>query len=188
MTDIAQEVAQKFNSMREVSVVMHYALHDHQDIISPNTLTLPSVTDIIDKSCMQAMRQLWLNALSREEEKDSVRIIDADLTIADRFEKIMTKALNPPENSMSVQFIKAAAYPVPPEYVVKLPVYPKDLRIEIISTLVPFEKTREMLLRFEETLEAPMRALQIGHIPINDVTALRASGTVISQTNRLIYN
>lgn len=188
MTTVAQEVVQKFNSMREVSVVMHYALHDHQDIISPNTLALPSITDFIDKSCMPTMRQLWLNALSREEEKDSVKMIDADMTIADRFEKMMTKALSPRENSMGVQFIKAAAYPVPPEYIVKLPVYPKDLRIEILSTLVPFEKTREMLLRFEKTLEAPMRALQIGHVPINDVAALRASGTVISQANKLIYN
>lgn len=188
MATIAEEVAKKFNSMREVSVVMHYAVHDHQDIISPNTLAFPSITDFIDKNCMQTMRHLWLAALSRQEEENATKVIDADFTIADRFEKMMTKALSPHERTLDTQFIKAAAYPVPPAYVVKLPLNPKGLRLEILSTLVPFEKTREMLLRLEKVLEAPMRALQIGHTPINDVEALRASGTVVTQASKLIYN
>ncbi len=188
MSTIAEEVAKKFNSMREVSVIMHYSLHDHENIISPNTVAFPSITDFIDKRNMQTMRQLWLNALSRHNEGLSEKIIDADTSIGDKFERMLTKALSPRELDLGTSFVKAAEYPVPSAYVVKLPVYPKDLRIEILNTLVPFEKTREMLLRLEKVLDAPMRALQIGHTPINNVEALRASGTVVNSSNKLIYN
>ncbi|PZO86114.1 MAG: hypothetical protein DI626_06895 [Micavibrio aeruginosavorus] len=187
MISFKQEVAEVLNSMREVSVIMHYGVHDHNDIISPNTVSFPSITDMIDKSCMKTMRQLWLDALSRGKNDDEGKILDAGTSIADKFEKMLTEAISPREKDMTSQFVKAAAYPVPSAYAVKLPLHSKDLRLEIINTLVPFQKTREMLLRLEKTLEAPMRALQIGHSPINDVEALRASGTVVSGA-KLIYN
>jgi|GEM_PF-5981300 len=188
MSGIAQEVAKKFNAMREVSVIMHVGLYDHHDIISPNTIGMPSVVDIIDESCMKTMRQLWLNALENDDAASSAPILGKEETLFDRFESLLKKAMAPKEKDLTAGFVKAAAYPVPPAYAVKLPLHDKGLRIEILSTLVPFQKTRDMLLRLEKVLDAPMRALQIGHTPINDVEALRASGTVVSTTNKLIYN
>lgn len=187
MSALQEEVVKKFNSMREVSVVMHYGLHDHNEIISPNIIAFSPITDMIDSKCMGTMRQLWLNALSRDDHDDGTKILDAGVSITDRFEKMLTEAMSPQDRAITSQFVKAAAYPVPAAYAVKLPLKPNDLRLEILNALVPFKKTREMLLRLEKTLDAPMRALQIGHTPINDVVALRASGTVISG-NRLIYN
>lgn len=188
MTDLATEIARKFNAMREVTVIMHYSLHDHEDIISPNTLSFPSITDQIDKKCMPAIRELWLKSLAQNETDISGKILDAEESLDNKFENLLSRALHPQTREINEVFIRAAAYPVPSIYAIRLPLRPKELRLEILNLLVPFEKTRDMLLRLEKILEAPMRALQIGHTAINDVSALRASGTVISDTNNLIIN
>lgn len=186
MQSVAQEVAKKFNAMREVSVIMHVGVYDHHEIISPNTIGMPSVVDTIDESCMKTMRQLWLNALENSETEAPV--LGKSDTLFERFENLLKKAMAPKEKDLTVSFVKAAAFPVPPAYAVRWPLHDQDLRLEILSTLVPFQKTREMLLRLEKILESPMLALQIGHTPINDVEALRASGTVVSASNKLILN
>lgn len=188
MQSVSRDVAKKFNAMRAVSVTMHYAVHDHDDLISPNTLTFPTITDSIDKKTCEGLRELWLHAVKADKEAAKVQLNEpqpeTEQSSMERAFSFMAQALH---GQIMERFVRSAVYPVPGAYMVLLPVR-SNMRTDIISNLVPFERTREMLLRLEDKLESPMRVLQIGHMPVNDVDALRASGTIIMQAGKLIYN
>jgi hypothetical protein len=175
----------KIVAVREVSVTMQYAVYEHDDIISPNTITFPSITDSIDKKTCEGLRELWLNAV-RQNNKISAVVLDdkpEDETPIERLFVAMTKALH---GQFMESFVRSAAYPVPAEYTVSLPVR-SNMRVDIISNLIPFERTRDMLLRLEDKLESPMRVLHIGHAPADAIGIFRASNTG-AQPKTVIFN
>ena len=176
-------ISKKLQAMREVSVIMHYAVHDHEDIISPNSLSLPSITDTIDVRSLETMRSLWLKAASKEE----VKPVDIQESTLNKFERLLAQAMVSVFQSSKEHFIRAAAYPVPSEYMVLLPVR-SNMRAEIIGNLVPFEKTRDMLLSLEEKLESPMRILQIGHVPVNGGEKLKMTMDHLSRSGEFRPN
>ncbi len=173
----------KLQAFREVSVVMHYAIADHDGIISPNQFAFPSKTDEIDTKSVDIIRHVWLDALAHP--KEDIGVIGAKPKTT---EDILSEALKSPANlKIDEAFIRAAAYPVPQSYRIDLPVGPKDLRLEILNGLIPFRETRAMFMRLETELLSPIRALQIGHVAVNALEEIKAS-VQLSSSHTLRYN
>lgn len=175
LMNAVSEVQKNLEAMREVTVIMHYAIDGYPAMINSNKLCLPARTDTIDPKSLDTMRHVWLDALARPqiEFHPSALKPKRDKTLED----ILADALKSVTEDAEVQasFVKASRLPVPSEYAVMLPLVGPAMRKEILTCLVPFQETRAMLLRLEDTLELPMRCLEIGHTPVNSVTELQAS-------------
>ena len=174
--------------MREVTVIMHYAIPDHKvtgELISPFYFTFPSKTDVVDSKEIETLRKFWRDALTRRHPEADTTIKNKPLE--EKLRDIMAAAIRPAQEMTTEEaLVVAAKYPIPSEYVVVLPPKGKSLRQEIIETLVPFRDTRAMLLRLENNLESPMRVLQIGHTSVSSTEELRAAANLTS--GRFVLN
>lgn len=178
-----QKTIQNLDLMRHVSVTI-YVAHaasakrqeedglSHSNVISENFIAMPSKIDIMDTSGLKLIREMWKRSVARQADDQPV-LHNKDETVEEKFARLLTQTTTSKENMMAM--IDAAKYPVPNEFSVILPQEARPIRKEIISLLVPFQQTREMLLRLEDNLELPMRHVSIMHSRAHAVDELKAT-------------
>lgn len=150
---------------------------DFSSVVSPNHFTFPPVIDTLDTSDLETIRSVWLQANKRKK-SESVLLAEGagEESLEDKLGRLLGEAVRDSDNeNVQASFIQAAKYPVPSEYVVRLPEPPNPLRQEILETLVPFQESRAMLLRLENTLDLPLRTVMVGHTRAHRVDELKAS-------------
>ena len=156
-------VSSAMASLRNVRIILIYAaplpLPDElgrtysMHFINPNELAMPEVKDNIDSSGIDTIRNLYL------------------------------KRLQAAGDTLTAQFVREAIFPIPAEYQVEMPGTPPgdSARVEAIEQLVPFVKTRAMLLRLETELDLPMREIRIGHTAVHSSEEIAAMEEIARQ-------
>lgn len=178
-----ERTIQNLDRMRYVNVTIYYAGDaspqrrektgvSYSNVLSENFIALPAKVDTLDTSGLDMMRDLWRRAVERQQEGSEI-LHRAQETAVETFARLLQQEAA--SKNALLDFIAAAKYPVPSEFFVILPEEARSVRKDIIGALVPFEQTRQMLLRLEDTLDLPMRHLAISHTRTNRVDELRAT-------------
>lgn len=184
---MSASLAQKVESLdlfRHVTVTLFFACEasskrkeetglEHSNLISENFIVMPPTVDTLDTTDLPLFRKLWLESIERQPDED--KLIAKPETTEEIFIHLLDRTQAHHSKTMLEHFVASAKYPVPSEYSVKLPDLEASFRKEVIGSLIPFIQTRKMMLRLEDSLDLPIRSINIGHSAIGSVDALKAT-------------
>ncbi len=177
------EAQDKAKRMRLVSVTISYAQAATEQqieqtgmaythIISPNSIRLPEQADFIEDVDLSVIRDAWVASQERIDSQRKIKIPHISEGV-DKFVNAFFHKIGIEMSHASRAFIQAAEFPIPPEYKINLPLAGEDFRKELINAFVPFEGTKEMLLRLEGALDLPMRTIDVQTTRLAEEEALR---------------
>lgn len=184
MSDNLAKKIENLDLFRHVSVTIFYAREasqkrkeetgkEHSNLISENFVVMPPIVDTLDTTDLPLFRKLWLESIERQPDED--KLIATPETTEEIFVHLLERAQAHHSKKMLEHFVASAKYPVPSEYSVKLPDLEASFRKEVIGSLIPFVQTRKMMLRLEDSLDLPIRSINIGHSAIGSIDTLKAT-------------
>lgn len=127
-------------------------------VIGANPIKLPSIEDTVDEESLETIRDSWLYALSRTTHFQRLKVGENPL------HRYISIEQSKDERAKLAQDVIGTRHPVPSVYVFSLPFVTNDNdddRRHIISSLVPFNESRKLLLKMEETLVLPIASVNI---------------------------
>jgi|GEM_PF-3904010 len=163
------ELSVQIRTFRAKSLDMSAPL-EVTSVVNPNHISLERTVDLVDSESLETLRKTWVASLSDIPE---VSLINEQGDIAMAAFIKLSKELNRAALSH-----EATDIPIPDDYTISLmPKTPETAlqRQRIISGLVPFKKTKEMLLRFEETLDLPIATVRMASARVNGDVTMQAS-------------
>lgn len=126
-------------------------------IINNNDISLPTELDTVETDRLQQLRETWIKSLDRPKASLSSRPEDPEEIIS----WVLHNMAKDADKKLLKALIENASLPIPSDYSIVLPMMSKEDKKHLISSLVPFQNTREMLLRLEDELKLPMRVVRI---------------------------
>lgn len=163
------DMEKHFRAMRVVNLMIYCTQDGHPNLVSKNDITLAPKIDMLDRKSLDTMRQVWMKKVSEAPDEKPTITYDSSRNVVE----FMSAAMQVGRKRVTQALIEDAELPVPSEYAVVLPIASKDVRRHILSCLIPFRESRDMLLRLEDNLDLPMRCVRVGHMPLMPADEVR---------------